>query len=107
MTGCSIIRQVFEVSYNVIILPLTEEQPVFFVRDPLKFPSMNRSHKRHPGTNSVNADMFWDFHVNNQEVQILEPLCCVSADNALEYPRFDVLVRRQRSSVFCPTCPWL
>ena len=22
--------------------------PVFFVRDPIKFPSMNRSHKRHP-----------------------------------------------------------
>lgn len=42
-------------------------QPVFFVRDPVKFPSLNRSHKRHPGTNSVNADMFWDFHVNNQE----------------------------------------
>lgn len=28
---------------------------------------MNRSHKRHPGTNASNADMFWDFHVNNQE----------------------------------------
>lgn len=42
-------------------------QPVFFVRDPVKFPSLNRSHKRHPGTNSANADMFWDFHVNNQE----------------------------------------
>ncbi|RMZ83736.1 hypothetical protein DV738_g918, partial [Chaetothyriales sp. CBS 135597] len=42
-------------------------QPVFFVRDPVKFPSLNRSHKRHPATNSVSADMFWDFHVNNQE----------------------------------------
>ncbi|KKY25273.1 putative catalase [Phaeomoniella chlamydospora] len=42
-------------------------QPVFFVRDPVKFPSLNRSHKRHPGTNSSNADMFWDFHINNQE----------------------------------------
>ena len=28
---------------------------------------MNRSHKRHPGTNAPNGDMFWDFHVNNQE----------------------------------------
>jgi catalase len=28
---------------------------------------MNRSHKRHPGTNASNADMFWDFQVNNQE----------------------------------------
>ena len=42
-------------------------QPVFFVRDPIKFPSLNRSHKRHPTTNAPNADMFWDFHINNQE----------------------------------------
>lgn len=42
-------------------------QPVFFVRDPVKFPSLNRSHKRHPTSNSTDADMFWDFHVNNQE----------------------------------------
>ncbi|KIW09945.1 hypothetical protein PV08_11721 [Exophiala spinifera] len=42
-------------------------QPVFFIRDPVKFPSVNRSHKRHPTTNASNADMFWDFHVNNQE----------------------------------------
>ncbi|KAI1799557.1 catalase [Daldinia bambusicola] len=42
-------------------------QPVFFVRDPTKFPSMNRSHKRDPRTNMASSDMFWDFHVNNQE----------------------------------------
>ncbi|KIX03913.1 uncharacterized protein Z518_07466 [Rhinocladiella mackenziei CBS 650.93] len=42
-------------------------QPIFFVRDPVIFPSLNRSHKRHPGTNTPNADMFWDFHINNQE----------------------------------------
>ncbi|KAJ6789463.1 hypothetical protein PWT90_00264 [Aphanocladium album] len=41
--------------------------PTFFVRDPIKFPSMNRSHKRHPKTNMPNADMFWDFHVGNPE----------------------------------------
>ncbi|EKG21351.1 Catalase, partial [Macrophomina phaseolina MS6] len=41
--------------------------PVFFIRDPIKFPSMNRSHKRHPQTNVPDADMFWDFHNNNQE----------------------------------------
>ena len=27
----------------------------------------DRSHKRDPGTNTSNADMFWDFHINNQE----------------------------------------
>lgn len=41
--------------------------PVFFVRDPIKFPSMNRSHKRHPATNMTDATMFWDFHSQNQE----------------------------------------
>ncbi|KAF9783071.1 hypothetical protein IL306_010011 [Fusarium sp. DS 682] len=41
--------------------------PVFFVRDPIKFPSLNRSHKRHPRTNMPDADMFWDFHVGNPE----------------------------------------
>ncbi|ETI21528.1 hypothetical protein G647_07875 [Cladophialophora carrionii CBS 160.54] len=42
-------------------------QPVFFVRDPIKFPSLNRSHKRHPATHSNDADMFWDFHVGSPE----------------------------------------
>lgn len=41
--------------------------PVFFIRDPIKFPSMNRSHKRHPRTNVPDPNMFWDFHVNNPE----------------------------------------
>ncbi|OKP12665.1 Catalase [Penicillium subrubescens] len=36
--------------------------PVFFIRDPIKFPSMNRSHKRHPQTHLPDANMFWDFH---------------------------------------------
>ncbi|KAI1105539.1 catalase [Jackrogersella minutella] len=42
-------------------------QPVFFIRDPTKFPSLNRSHKRDPRTNMASSDMFWDFHVHNQE----------------------------------------
>jgi catalase len=41
--------------------------PVFFIRDPVKFPSLNRSHKRHPQTDVPDATMFWDFHNNNQE----------------------------------------
>ncbi|KAI9839002.1 MAG: hypothetical protein M1819_004210 [Sarea resinae] len=41
--------------------------PVFFVRDPVKFPSMNRSHKKHPKTNAPSLDSFWDFHTSNQE----------------------------------------
>ncbi|KAJ5104757.1 hypothetical protein NUU61_002104, partial [Penicillium alfredii] len=59
--------------------------PVFFIRDPIKFPSLNRSHKRHPQTHLPDANMvslyldksfmskstytlqFWDFHVGNPE----------------------------------------
>lgn len=41
--------------------------PVFFVRDPIKFPSLNRSHKRHPQTNIPDSNRFWDFHNHNQE----------------------------------------
>ncbi|KAF6822650.1 Catalase 1 [Colletotrichum plurivorum] len=41
--------------------------PVFFIRDPIKFPSVNRSHKRNPATNVSDPTMFWDFHNNNQE----------------------------------------
>ncbi|KAL1850301.1 catalase A [Paecilomyces lecythidis] len=41
--------------------------PVFFVRDPLKFPSLNRSHKRNPQTHLPDPNMFWDFHVGNPE----------------------------------------
>ncbi|KAF2151003.1 catalase-domain-containing protein [Myriangium duriaei CBS 260.36] len=41
--------------------------PVFFLRDPIKFPSMNRSHKKHPQTNVPDNTMFWDYHINNPE----------------------------------------
>ncbi|OAL46505.1 catalase-domain-containing protein [Pyrenochaeta sp. DS3sAY3a] len=41
--------------------------PVFFVRDPVKFPSLNRSHQAHPQTHVPDSSMFWDFHNNNQE----------------------------------------
>jgi catalase len=41
--------------------------PVFFIRDPIKFPSLNRSHQAHPQTHVPDSTMFWDFHNNNQE----------------------------------------
>ncbi|EON97376.1 putative catalase protein [Phaeoacremonium minimum UCRPA7] len=34
--------------------------PVFFIRDSIKFPSLNRSHKRHPATNITDNTMFWE-----------------------------------------------
>jgi len=35
--------------------------PVFFVRDPLKFPDFIRTQKRHPKTNLRSATAMWDF----------------------------------------------
>ncbi len=35
--------------------------PVFFIRDPLKFPDFIHTQKRKPGTNLKDPDMFWDF----------------------------------------------
>ncbi|OBT88506.1 hypothetical protein VE02_03440 [Pseudogymnoascus sp. 03VT05] len=41
--------------------------PVFFIHDPIKFPSVNRPHKKNPATNASDNTMFWDYHNNNQE----------------------------------------
>ena len=35
--------------------------PVFFIRDPLKFPDFIHTQKRHPATNLKDPNMFWDF----------------------------------------------
>lgn len=35
--------------------------PIFFIRDPLKFPDFIHSQKRHPQTNLRDPDMQWDF----------------------------------------------
>src|SRR4030066_1513048 len=35
--------------------------PVFFLREPLKFPDFIHTQKRNPGTNLKDPDMFWDF----------------------------------------------
>jgi catalase len=35
--------------------------PVFFIRDPLKFPDFIHTQKRNPETNLKDPDMFWDF----------------------------------------------
>lgn len=35
--------------------------PIFFIRDPILFPSFIRTQKRNPQTNLKDANMFWDF----------------------------------------------
>lgn len=49
--------------------------PVFFIRDPLKFPDFIHTQKRNPQTNLKDPDMFWDFlsltPESNHQVTIL------------------------------------
>ncbi|OJJ84779.1 uncharacterized protein ASPGLDRAFT_57715 [Aspergillus glaucus CBS 516.65] len=52
-------------------MPTGANWPVFFVRDPVKFPSVNRSHKKHPQSNSPDGNM--DFH-NPESVHALAHL---------------------------------
>ncbi|GAA4904379.1 catalase [Tessaracoccus lubricantis] len=41
--------------------------PIFFVKDPLKFPNFIRSQKRLPGSGLRNTNMQWDFWTNSPE----------------------------------------
>lgn len=44
--------------------------PVFFIRDPAKFPHLIHTQKRHPATHLTSADdstMFWDYFCHNPE----------------------------------------
>ncbi|KAF9144125.1 hypothetical protein BG015_000202 [Linnemannia schmuckeri] len=49
--------------------------PVFFIRDPIKFPDFIHTQKRNPQTNLKDADAFWDFislsHETLHQVTIL------------------------------------
>ncbi|MBK5093696.1 MAG: catalase, partial [Actinobacteria bacterium] len=40
---------------------LGNNTPIFFIRDPLKFPDFIHTQKRNPATNLKDPDMFWDF----------------------------------------------
>jgi len=44
--------------------------PVFFIRDPLKFPDFIHTQKRNPATNTKDPDMFWDFLSLTPEFQL-------------------------------------
>jgi len=41
--------------------------PVFFIRDPSKFPHFIHTQKRNPETHLKDANMFWDYLTSNQE----------------------------------------
>jgi catalase len=41
--------------------------PIFFLRDPIKFPHFIHTQKRNPQTHLKDANMFWDYLTQNQE----------------------------------------
>ncbi|KAK6953944.1 hypothetical protein Daesc_003906 [Daldinia eschscholtzii] len=41
--------------------------PMFFIRDPIKFPVMMHAQRRDPRTNLVNPNLWWDWVCNNHE----------------------------------------
>ncbi|PYI33860.1 putative catalase Cat [Aspergillus indologenus CBS 114.80] len=41
--------------------------PFFFIRDPVKFPSLMHAQRRDPQTNLLNPNMYWDWVTNNHE----------------------------------------
>lgn len=55
--------------------------PVFFFRDPLKFPDLNRAVKRDPRTNLRNAENNWDFWTNLPEA--LHQITIVMSDRGI------------------------
>lgn len=52
--------------------------PVYFIRDPMSFPSLVHSQKRNPQTNLKDADMFWDFVTLRPET--LHQICLMFSD---------------------------
>ncbi|MFA5451555.1 MAG: catalase [Dehalococcoidales bacterium] len=57
--------------------------PVFFLRDPLKFPDLNHAVKRDPRTNMRSAKNQWDFFTNLPEA--LHQVTIVMSDRGIPY----------------------
>lgn len=55
--------------------------PVFFIRDPLKFPDFIHTQKRDPRTNLRSADAAWDFW--NQHPEALHQVTILMSDRGL------------------------
>ncbi|GMM33006.1 catalase A [Saccharomycopsis crataegensis] len=57
--------------------------PVFFIRDPSKFPHFIHTQKRNPETNLKDPDMFWDYLTSNQEA--IHQVCILFSDRGTPY----------------------
>ncbi|WP_420346220.1 catalase [Pelagibius sp.] len=61
--------------------------PIFFIRDPLKFPDFIRTQKRHPKTNLRSATAMWDFW--SQSPESLHQITILMSDRGIPTsPRF-------------------
>lgn len=54
--------------------------PVFFIRDPSKFPHFIHTQKRNPQTNMKDADMFWDFLTTPENQVAIHQLMILFSD---------------------------
>ncbi|CAB4255055.1 similar to Saccharomyces cerevisiae YDR256C CTA1 Catalase A, breaks down hydrogen peroxide in the peroxisomal matrix formed by acyl-CoA oxidase (Pox1p) during fatty acid beta-oxidation [Maudiozyma barnettii] len=57
--------------------------PVFFLRDPSKFPAFIHTQKRNPQTNLKDADMFWDYLTTPANQVAIHQLCILFSDRGI------------------------
>ena len=57
--------------------------PVFFIRDPSKFPAFIHTQKRHPQTHLSDADVFWDFLTTPENQVCIHQMCILFGDRGL------------------------
>ncbi|GAV55038.1 hypothetical protein ZYGR_0AS03610 [Zygosaccharomyces rouxii] len=54
--------------------------PIFFIRDPSKFPHFIHTQKRNPQTNMKDPDMFWDFLTTPENQVCIHQMCILFSD---------------------------
>ena len=57
--------------------------PVFFIRDPSKFPAFIHTQKRNPQTNLKDADVFWDYLTQPANQVAVHQLCILFSDRGI------------------------
>ncbi|CCH57841.1 hypothetical protein TBLA_0A00410 [Henningerozyma blattae CBS 6284] len=57
--------------------------PVFFIRDPSKFPHFIHTQKRNPQTNLKDADMFWDFLTTPENQVAIHQIMILFSDRGI------------------------
>lgn len=63
--------------------------PIFFIRDPILFPSFIHTQKRNPKTHLKDANMFWDF-ISLREETTHQVTLIINLAKILLFPRFSL-----------------